>query len=145
MFKVATPAGKFIIQYLHKTNLFVDQYPTAHGIFNADVQTWDTVINNGCLFNTAYDIEGGRLNVTAEGLFSYVNASGNNPAAAAFAEIDRKNPNDPIVESGHTNSVSLLFSGLESGHELVPANEQTINILTTYGCKVGVQSTSTGY
>jgi hypothetical protein len=146
IFENSSPAGKFMLQYLRTTEidikksddmlLFIHVGPTS---------TWrQFFFNNGCLQNTAYDIAGGALNLSAEssGLFSSssAHAEGNIPTAAAFALIDSKNPDDLIIESGHSDSVSLRFSGLEGDQPLIPANAQTENVLETYGCNTGIPS-----
>lgn len=145
-FKNSSPAGKFMLQYLRTTEIDIKKSDDMIlFIHNGPTSTWHQFFfNNGCLQNTAYDTAGGALNITAEadGLFSSATAraDGNIPTAAAYALIDPKNPDDLIVESGHTDSVNLRFSGLESGQPLTPANAQTRNVLDTYGCNTGVPS-----
>lgn len=145
-FKDSSPAGKFMLQYLRTTEIDIKKSDDMIlFIHNGPTSTWHQFFfNNGCLQNTAYDTAGGALNLTAEtdGFFSSstVRAHGNIPTAAAYALIDPKNSDDLIVESGHTDSVSLRFSGLESDHPLRPANAQTRNVLRTYGCKTGIPS-----
>ena len=136
----SSAAGKFIIEYLRKTDIEIHEYPKNHGLNGGSVanEVWGVHFNNGCLFNTAYDISGGRINATVEGLFTYANISGNSPAAAAYAQINPSNPNQLIIESGHSNSVNLVFDGLQTGTTLTPDNNQTENILKTYGCQTGM-------
>lgn len=149
-FQATSPAGKFVMQYLKHINIDHIEYPDAHGLTAGRVEAyvvgngayWQTSVGNACLNNTAYDIAGGTIdfNLTYDGLFSYGNASanGNIPTAAAYAEISPENHNDLIVQSGNNNSIELTFSGLEdrTAHALTPANEQTKNILATYGCSI---------
>ena len=145
-FKNSSPAGKFMLQYLRTTEIDIKKSDDMFLFIHVGpTSTWHKFFfNNGCLQNTAYDTAGGALNLKAEagGFFSSAQAQahGNIPTAAAYALIDPKNPDDLIVESGHTDSVNLLFSGLESGDPLMPANAQTQNVLDTYGCKTGVPS-----
>jgi hypothetical protein len=146
-FTHASPAGKFITEYLRRTTVDTTEYPHPTGLDGwGQGPQYQVHFNDGCLYNTAYDISGGSIHATIEGLFSYANISGNSPSAAAFAEINPQNPDDLIVQSGHTNSVNLMFSGLEGDKtSLTPANQQTKNILETYGCKVGVMGIDSSY
>jgi hypothetical protein len=139
-FRAASPAGKFIIEYLRKTASSITQYPEANGFMGTivDGNVWQINFNNGCLYDTAYDIAGGAIHASISGLFTQGSASGNIPTAAAFAEINPNNPNELIVESGNSDPVNLVFTGLNHGDSLTPANSQTSNILKTYGCKEGV-------
>jgi len=145
-FKHSSPAGKYMLQYLRTTEIDIKKSDDMIlFIHDGPTSTWHKFFfNNGCLQNTAYDTAGGALNLTAEadGFFSSATAQaqGNIPTAAAYAMIDPKNHDDLIVESGHSDSVNLRFSGLESGDPLKPANAQTRNVLETYGCKTGIPS-----
>ena len=145
-FQKESPAGKFVVQYLGRTRLDVRQFPHAQPDSNAGTNDPNYIVkfNNGCLFNTAYDISGGTIKGTfnIDGLFTWGSGSvsGNVPTAAAYAEVNPQNKNQLIIESGHSDSVSLLLNGLEEGSSLVPANAQTTNILYTYGCETGITS-----
>jgi hypothetical protein len=126
-FDAASPAGKFTLQYLRTTEVASASVKGEWGFngtffangFDKEVSTF----NNGCLQQTAYDIAG----VT--------------PTAAAFAEVNPDNSDQLAVKSGNAKSVDLHFNGLNEGHQLIPADTQTQNILETYGCKTGLQQT----
>lgn len=154
-FQAASPAGKFVMQYLRTVNIDHVEYPDAHGWSGDNVLAqdgwgayWQTSVGNACLENTAYAIAGGKVdvNLTYGGIFSYVSASaqGNIPTAAAYAEVDPQDSNDLLVISGNDHSVSLTLSGLENKgvDELTPANAQTRNILVTYGCSNQVSTSA---
>ena len=133
----ASPAGKFTLQFLRRTDYYTEAYPRAHGIagdFAVSGLQLQTAVGGACLKNTAYDISGGTIRGTISGLFSNGEISGNTPTSAAFAETNPANLNQLIIESGSVNSVNLVFNGLQSNGKLTPANPQTINILNTYGC-----------
>src|SRR5690606_317437 len=108
-YRNSSPAGKFMLQYLRATEIDIKKSDDMlFFIHNGPSSTWHQFFfNNGCLQNTAYDIAGGALNLEAEssGFFSSssAGAEGNIPTAAAFALIDSKNPDDLIIESGHTD------------------------------------------
>ncbi len=139
-FSRANPAEKFTIQFLDTEFFDSTRYPNPQGLFPSP-PVWESQYNNSCLAKSAYAINGGHINAEASGLFSYVSVSANLPAAAAYAEVNPSNSNQLIVESGHSNSINLVFNGVESGTALVPANSSTINILQTYGCQTGRIST----
>lgn len=145
-FRNSSPAGKYMLQYLRTTEIDIKKSDDMIlFIHDGPTSTWHKFFfNNGCLQNTAYDTAGGALNLKAEadGFFSSATAEahGDIPTAAAYALVNPKNHDELIVESGHTDSVNLRFSGLESGHPLQPANAQTRNVLETYGCKTGIPS-----
>lgn len=142
-FQLASPAGKFVLQYLRSSNVVIDKYQGAQdGLFSKDHtdNVYDFHVNNGCLENTAYDIAGGAVKGSVSGFLVSGSVNGNIPTAAAFAEINPQNPDQLIVKSGHTNSVDLHFNGLKQGQTLAPSDNQTSNVLNTYGCETGVIS-----
>ncbi len=149
-YDAASPSGKFALQYLtssdyettervHETNngssilgFFTGGY---HENSNFIVTT-----NNGCLNKTSYDIDGGDISGTITGLFVNGSVQGEIPTAAASAFVDSSNPDELIVASGNTKSRDLRFTGLTEGNSLTPADQQTKDVLNTYGCKLGVQN-----
>jgi hypothetical protein len=144
----ASPAGKYMLQFLRATQ--IDIMSSNNGGFNLDsnhgTSSYDQFFfGSACLQNTAYDTAGGEINVqaSASGFLnsSSASANGNIPTAAAYADIDPKNPDDLIIESGHANSINLTFSGIEGDAPLQPANTQTKNVLATYGCESGIPIT----
>lgn len=127
----ASPAGKFIMQYLAHSQVVIlgdtshDNRYDYHGF----------VFSNGCLQNTAYDIAGGRINGSFSGLFSSGSINGRVPTAAADAYVDVRKPDILTIQSGHAQSHDLRFKGVEgSTDHLTPLDQQTRNVLATYGC-----------
>lgn len=143
----ASPAGKYMLQFLRTTQIdILDANNGSLGSGNGGTQDYNQFFfGSDCLQNTAYDTAGGEINVqaSASGFLdsSSASANGNIPTAAAYADIDPKNPNELIIESGHTNSVNLTFTGVEGDAPLQPANTQTKNVLATYGCEPGIPIT----
>lgn len=147
-FHRASPAGKFVLQYIQTTEVTQTKYEGNHGLIAAFHEGADghmgndyvyaVKINNACLQNTAYDIAGGTVKGPLNGLFSSGGVDGRVPTAAAYAEVNPDNPDELIVQSGHDNSKDLHFSGLTEGNALVSADDQTKNALATYGCETGV-------
>lgn len=140
-FVALNPAQKFTTQYSGTTEVSVGYRTGGNGFLGTvDAPSTATIVfNNGCLDNTAYDIDGGEFSFSASGLFFSSAAKGDTPSAAAYAELNEANPDQVRVISGNTNSVNLTFNGVETSSSLEPADEQTQRILDTYGCKVGVQ------
>lgn len=134
----ASPAGKFLIQYLRVGYADVSKHRTDDGYIDS---TYTFAFNDGCLGGTSYDIAGGKFDVSASagGFLSHaeVHAEGTIPAAAANAYVSDKKPDVLSVESGHDNSRNLTFSGVEGNGELVPVGQQTKNVLNTWGCQIG--------
>jgi len=97
-------------------------------------------VGDQCLNDTAYDINGGQLhfNVRYNGLFSGVdvNATGDTPTAAAQARYYPEK-RELVIKSGNTNSDNLRFE--VNYTRLIPGDETTKDVLTTYGCKPDVQ------
>jgi hypothetical protein len=142
-FHKASPAGKFVMQYLTPGQLRVKEYQhntgIISGLWHKDDSDYMVTINNACLDKTAYDVAGGSIKGSYSGIFSSGVISGDVPTAAAYAYQDSNNPDVLLVRSGHTDSKDLHFTGLLNGDQLVPADQQTQNVLSTYGCEVGVQ------
>ncbi len=138
-FDSLSPADKFTLQYGGKTTMRIDYAPGGNGILGMIEPDNDYRVeyNNGCLANTAYDINGGSFTLSVSGLFFHVESKGEVPTAAAYAEKDQENPDVVHIISGNSNSINLNFSGVSS-HELKPMDEETNRILETYGCQVGM-------
>jgi hypothetical protein len=136
-----------VLQYLRSTTVLTPEYVHDTGLISAietdfGASRYQIQINNGCLEKTAYDIAGGSLSGSWSGLFSGGSFSGNVPTAAAYAYVNSEHPNDLTIESGHSNSINLHFTGADEGQELIPADQQTRNVLDTYGCRTGVAGLS---
>lgn len=144
-FQAAPPAGKFALQYLTSTDV-AERGNTDGNSFAGEAgssrEDYQFHFNNGCLANTAYDIDGGKTEGTITGLFTRGEVHGDVPTAAANAYTDSDNPDELVVESGHAGSKVLRFTGVENGTELQPADQQTEDVLETYGCKTGLTSYS---
>jgi hypothetical protein len=135
-FSQASPAGKFALQYLQTTEVKTPKYEGNWGILSLFASdNYFISIDNGCLKKTAYDIAGGSMEGSFDGLFSSGKVKGDVPTAAAYAYVDSKSPDRMVVESGHDQSLALHFSGAEDSERLQPADEQTQNVLATYGCE----------
>lgn len=145
MFAAASPADKFTLQYGGTTVYRVDQRIGGNGTlgsFTEGSEDYKATFNNGCLANTAYDINGGDLSVEfSTGLFirTRVAAEADIPTAAAFAEVDAGDPDMLRIVSGNDQSTDLVFTGVESDGPLVPVEGETQRILDTYGCQTGLQ------
>jgi hypothetical protein len=100
-------------------------------------------VGDGCLNDTAFDINGGSLhfNVNYSGAFSGVSvrASGDFPSAAAQAHYD-PNAIQLVVRTGNPQPDSLRFK--IAGNDLEPQGNSTANILTAYGCRPDVKVAS---
>lgn len=134
----ASPAGKFLLQYLRVS--YADVVKHKDDQFYVD-STYRFAFNDGCLGGTSYDIAGGEFNVSASASGFLTSASahaqGKIPAAAASAYVSNRDPNILEVQSGHDHPYVLTFSGLEGNGKLVPATQQTENVLRTWGCHEG--------
>lgn len=143
----ASPAGRFALQYLTETDVavIVRQRESNNG---SGILGWVTgdgsdeigrvvTYRNGCLNKSSYDINGGDIEGVISGVFTSGYIQGDVPTAGASAFVDSADPDKLIVASGQANSRDLTFSGLIEGSELIPANQQTIDILDTYGCTSG--------
>ncbi len=99
-------------------------------------------VGDGCLNDTAYDINGGQLqfDVRYSGIASTVeaNATGNVPTSAAQA-IYNPSTHELTIKSGNTHADDLLFG--VRGDALQPIGQTTEDVLATYGCKDAVQYT----
>lgn len=142
-FVAASPAGKFVLQYLRSTKVATPAYEGGWGInkifTTREKKNIISTYNNGCLEKTAYDIAGGSIEGSVSGIFSSGSVSGTVPTAAAYAQKNANNPDQIVIKSGNSKSVDLTLNGV-TNLELVAANETTQNILDTYGCKTGLQS-----
>ena len=137
----ASPAGKFALQYLNRTEVVL--WKDDGSALESDAgHKWDIIVNNGCLGGSAYNVNGGSINASANaGSFlssASANVNAQVPAAAAYAYVNNKQPDSLIIHSGHVNSVDLHFTGVEGDSALAPADQQTLNVLDTYGCKLGI-------
>jgi hypothetical protein len=133
----ASPAGRYLIQYLRVTKIAELQHSGMDDGGVANKYEFD--LGDGCLQGTAYDISGGSVTAQAEagGLFSSssARAEASVPTASAYAQLDREDPGKLLVRSGHANSVDLHFTNAEGPGRMVPADPATKNILKTYGCE----------
>jgi hypothetical protein len=143
-FKKASPAGKFVLQYLTTTEVRTPKYEGNWGLLsfigNKSEEDYLVSINDGCLSSTAYDIAGGSIRGSFSGLFSSGSVEGDMPTAAAFAYVDSKHPDRLTVKSGHDNSVDLRFLGAsDDSTALYPADGQTRDVLyATNKCEDGL-------
>ena len=139
LYQDASPAAKFVLQYLRPTDDRTPRYEGNSGILSFLGGRGDAdylvTINKGCLKKTAYDIAGGSIEGSFSGLFSSGSVNGDVPTAAAYAYVDGKNPDQMVVKSGHDESLDLHFSGVQNGSKLVPSDKQTEDVLSTYGCE----------
>lgn len=139
-YEAASPAGKFVLQYVETTKVAMSTRGSDDwGILDAldNESNWQVKVNNGCLKRTAYDIAGGQIKGEFSGVFSSGYVEGDVPTAAAYAIVDEDNTNELVVQSGHSNSADLRFSGVNGTSPLKPADEQTRRVLDTYGCNDG--------
>lgn len=147
-FKNASPAGKFALQYLTSTSISTEVRDTEPnngksllGALTGTIMgdTAHIVVTRGdaCLSQTAWDINGGNISGIINGIFTHGEIEGDIPTAAASAKIDETNADVLIVQSGNSNSWDLRFSGLTEGGALIPADEQTEQVLFTHGCDPG--------
>jgi hypothetical protein len=146
-FDNASPAGRFALQYLTETDIAVEarqrEANNGQGFLgwvtgdNEDIIARVVTYRNGCLNKSSYDINGGDIEGIISGVFTSGYIQGDIPTAGASAFVDSADPDKLIVASGQANSRDLTFSGLIEGDELIPANQQTVDILDTYGCTSG--------
>lgn len=135
-FQNASPAGKFTLQYLRVTKVQERHKDVA---MTSSDRNYEITINNGCLFNSAYDIAGGKISGSFEGAFSSGSIKGNSPTAAANAVWSRDNPDVLIIQPGRSGSKDLHFTGVTGeSSQLMAADQYTEDILDTYGCRTGV-------
>lgn len=152
VFMQAPPAGKFALQYLTETKVVtrvrsiepnngngLAGYLTGNFGSGGEHTHIRTVFNDGCLNKTAYDINGGDISGVITGLFANGEVSGEVPTAAANPYWDPEKPDELVIQSGHSKSRDLHFKGVTEGRQLVPADQQTKNVLATFGCEVGVR------
>lgn len=153
-YDAAPDTGKYALQYLTPTEVVIDTrihepnngtglLGLVTGTVYGDTGYESFTFNDGCLSNTAWDTNGGDIAGAVRGLFVTGEVEGSVPTAAANPYVDYENDPDVIViESGHSNSKDLRFTGLVEGNELVPADAQTRNILRAHGCDTGETSNS---
>lgn len=136
-----SPADKFTVQYAGTTTVNVDSKIGGNGLAHAIevMKSYTFEFGNGCLENTAYDINGGNIDLNAYGLFFHVSAEANIPTAMAKASIDASNPDIMHITSGDDPNSTLHFQGLQSGDAIMPVDGRTQMILDTYGCSPGLQ------
>jgi hypothetical protein len=154
IFENSSASGKFLLQYIEPTKINVVKYKDNGGLIaffhegseghGGDDYVYNVSVNNGCLKSTAYDIAGGTIEGEFHGLFSSGEVNGNVPTAAAYAYVDKKDPDKLLVQSGHSNSKDLNFTGLLDGEALIPADSQTESVLETYGCETGISKVVEG-
>jgi hypothetical protein len=127
-FRRESSVGKFALQFLAPPTIKVGKRDGDKGIagFIASSIPTEYSIGSSCLANSAYDIDGGTISGRAHG---------NIPTSAAFVYVDAEKPDLMIVKSGNSQSVDLYFRGV-TGDYLIPADNPTMNVLTTYGCDV---------
>lgn len=132
--KATSPVAKYIMQYIAVTQVDILDKNGGGGSEGKNLYH-HFVFGNGCLQNTAYDIAGGRIYGSFNGLFAGGNINGRVPTAAADAYVNASKPNVLTVESGHANSHDLHFSGVNDGSDyLTPLGQATNDVLATYGC-----------
>lgn len=146
--KQASPSEQFALRYTDTANVSVNRAQVEPsgilGFLSQRDYQYDPEriysIEDGCLNDTAYDINGGELHfsVAYSGLFSSVTASaeGDIPTAAAQASY---NPGSNIltVRSGNSQPEDLRFA-IENT-DLRPLDQTTNNLLATYGCEDEVE------
>lgn len=152
-FQSASPAGKFALQYLTTTNVVrsVRNSEPNNGSGPLGFLT-GTVLNDtdyiqvsfgdGCLNKTAYDINGGDITGLIRGAFVSGEIQGDIPTAAANPYVDSNTPDVLTIQSGHANSRDLRFKGVIEGSGLTPADQQTEDVLQTFGCIANARSSS---
>ncbi len=129
----ASPAGKYILQYLLATKI---EEPYTEVLGGKD-QNYSFLFNNGCLQNTAYNIAGDATKSYSSGVFSLASAPGSVPTAAAKARQANTNLDMLIVRSSHAGSPELHFEGIDGPGPLKPVDLQTQNVLQASNCQVG--------
>ena len=136
----ATPAGKFVLQYLRVSYADVVKERDDDSSHNID-SVYQFAFNDGCLGGSSYDIIGGEFSADASagGFLSSasVHVQGKIPAAAAYPYVSPSNPDVLKIKSGHDNAPVLVFSGLGTNSPLVPVTTQTKSELETWGCDEG--------
>jgi len=140
----ASPSQLFALRYTDFAQVSVARAAKGHSGIMGFIETSDIednpvrdyTIGDGCLNDTAYDINGGQLhfNVRYSGFFSSVdaNATGDVPTAAAQA-IYNPPTHELTIKTGSARPDDLHFD--VEGDSLKPLDQTTINILGTYGCK----------
>jgi hypothetical protein len=125
---------------IHESGLMSFFGGDSGGIYN-DGQHYQ--IGDGCLNDTAFDINGGSLhfNVEFHGLFSSVDASasGDFPTAAAQASYQPAT-HELTVRTGNNHPDDLRFA--IGGTKLRPEDQHTKDLLATYGCMPQVETSS---
>jgi hypothetical protein len=134
----ASPAGKFLMQYLRVVRADVVKHKDdSHAVD----EVYEFKFNDGCLGGTSYDIAGGHFNVSASasGFLSSASAhaEGTIPTAAASAYVSDKNPDVLRVQSGHDHPQVLTFRGVQGDGPLIPIGQTTLDVLKTWGCHEG--------
>lgn len=142
----ASPAGKYALQFLTTTDVVTtvrriepNNGSGLLGLVSGDPDDKikvNTRFGDNCLANTAYDINGGNIEGLITGLFVSGSIEGEIPTAAANAYVASDSPDTLTIQSGHANSRDLSFRGLSNGSYLVPADQQTQDVLQTYGCEL---------
>lgn len=153
--KQASPSELFQLRYTDQAHLRVVRTAIHHtglaSIFDGGGTGWGDgehySIGDGCLNDTAFDINGGslRFDVQSSGLFYSVSvsASGDFPTAAAQASY-HPSTNELTVRTGNAHPDNLRFN--IAGDVLKPEDQATRDLLTTYGCANQVpMSSSAGY
>lgn len=141
-FHRASPAAKFVLQYLRTTTVDVNvgEYSDGDVIGTSDSyeHAYQFTLGDTCLANSAYNISGGSIRASADasGFFTVASADvdAHIPAAAAYAYVASTKPDELVITSGHSDSRDLRFEGVTHGDALVPTDQQTRDILSTYGC-----------
>jgi hypothetical protein len=142
------PVDKFRLQYLLQTRVVIKK-DNGDPIQIGDGRSWVVKINNGCLGGSAFNVAGGDVTASAHtgSLLSSSDASAtaNIPTAIAYAVTSHDDPDELTVKSGRSDAPELHFSGVQSTRGLRPMDEQTEEILESYGCKRGVVGHSIVY
>lgn len=143
-FKEASPAGKFLLQYLSTADVHFDEDTDKKG---SATPSWDNLylfkINNACLKGTVYDI-GNTFDTSSSSVTSLLKANGLSSEdstvqkAQAAPYWDPGSPNVLKISPDHPNAQILRFTGVEHGDGLRPADHQTKDILATFRCQTGV-------
>jgi hypothetical protein len=149
----SSPAKRFSLQYLATPQVVIHDRPGESGILAAihegsagEIGSYFkriVRINNSCLKNTAFDIQGGEVHGSVSG-FASGNVDGNVPTAAAEAYVDSENPDELMVRSGNPVPTVLRFSGAKFGNKLIPLDKVTRDVLATNGCESGVTQQISG-
>ncbi len=142
IYKTSSPVGKFILQYLVKVSFDQLIYPNASGKVANMVDGyngskgmyWLTTIGSSCLKQSAYDVTAGSVEIS---LAQSVNSK---PTILmpghAYGEISSTHPDVLVINSNQKNKPPLYFTGIKNRKaiSLAPANQETKNILTSFGC-----------